>query len=278
MKILAPAKINLHLRVGPPRDNGFHPLMSWMCTVGLCDELEFELSDRIELSCDDPKIPNDERNLVVKAAQRLRPNASAGATIQLKKRIPAGGGLGGGSSDAVAALVALNKLWELNWPVEKLAPIAAKLGSDVSFFIYPPSAICSGVGEIVMPIVPPGVRWAVLILPPFGMETVKVYQQFDRMGLGKERDIAAQPDWQSWGKLRAAELLPLLVNDLAVPAFEMSRELRDLRDDCQRRLARPVCLSGSGSTLFTLYDIELEARKAAETVGGRCVELAPKIA
>jgi len=256
--------------------------MSWMCTVGLCDELEFQLSDRIELSCDDPSIPNDERNLVVKAAQRLRPNPSAGASINLKKRIPAGGGLGGGSSDAVAALVALNKLWDLNWPLEKLAPIAATLGSDVSFFLYPPSAICSGVGEIVTPIAPPAVRWAVLILPAFGMETVKVYQQFDRMKLGRGEAIALAPDWTNWARLTAAELLPHLINDLEKPAFDLSTELARLRDDCQAQLSRPVCLSGSGSTLFTLFDRELDAHAAAQSLHGlsakiQALRLAPDV-
>jgi 4-diphosphocytidyl-2-C-methyl-D-erythritol kinase len=290
MRLLAPAKINLHLRIGPSREDGFHPLMSWFCTVGLFDELEFEIGDGIELTCDDPKIPSDERNLVVKAANLfrpfarrsvsnlLRPFARHGVSIKLTKRIPAGGGLGGGSSDGATALMALNQLWELNWPVRRLSPLAAKLGSDVSFFLHQPSAVCTGVGENVNPIAPPAAKWAVLILPAFGMETAKVYQQFDRMGLGHERDIATQPDWSEWAKLRAKELLPLLVNDLATPAFEMSPELRELRDECQRRLDRPVCLSGSGSTLFTLYDVELEARVAAEVVGGQCVEVAPKLA
>ncbi len=117
MKILSPAKINLHLRVAPPVSDGFHPLLSWMCTVGLHDEIEFRNSTTpgVKLTCDLPNIPLDETNLIARAAKLLDPNR--GARNPLQKKIPMGGGLGGGSSNAAFALRALNELWNLQNPL-----------------------------------------------------------------------------------------------------------------------------------------------------------------
>jgi 4-diphosphocytidyl-2-C-methyl-D-erythritol kinase len=125
MKLLAPAKINLHLRVGPVnRQSGFHPLMSWFCTVGLFDTLLIEQDSHsavaFSLTCDDPALPCDATNLVVRAADALRRSAGENGQAlskiraQLQKRIPAGGGLGGGSSDAARTLLGLNRMWLLN--------------------------------------------------------------------------------------------------------------------------------------------------------------------
>lgn len=140
MRLLAPAKINLHLRVGPVENSGFHSLLSWMCSVALFDTLTIEQADarQILLSCDDPSLPCDATNLVVRAATAMRREAidakDAAARIRLEKRIPLGGGLGGGSSDAACTLLGLSRLWNLNWPVDRLSRIAASLGSDVPFF------------------------------------------------------------------------------------------------------------------------------------------------
>lgn len=150
MHVLAPAKINLHLRVGPARADGFHPLMSWMCTVGLFDTLEFEYaqdtgaadsSTPIGLVCDVPNLPCDERNLVVRVTsswgrrvyemkkKRVRP-----LRVSLGKKIPAGAGLGGGSSDGASALRAVNILWETGASDVELNEFAGQFGSDLPFF------------------------------------------------------------------------------------------------------------------------------------------------
>jgi len=265
MRVLAPAKINLHLRVGPPRADGFHPLMSWMCMIGLYDELEIEpATTGVTLECNDPSIPTDGKNLVVKAALAVGANAK----IKLTKRIPAGGGLAGGSSDAASTLMALGG--------DDLAKIAAKLGSDITFFLHGPSSVCTSLGEIVRPIDPPACGWAVLILPTFGMPTPAVYKKFDEMKLGRSQAIEAEPDWFAWTQLSAERLLPHLVNDLETPAFELNPLLRKLREEWEKRLGRPVRMSGSGSTLFTLYDTHVEANAAAAGEADlRVVELAP---
>jgi len=192
-----------------------------------------------------------------------------GVKVHLTKQIPAGGGLGGGSSDAGRMLLGLNRLLGMEYPIEKLAPLAAQLGSDVPFFLHGPSSICSGRGEIVHPIAPPRPRWAVLMLPEIAMPTPRVYQVFDSLGLGKAQAGIDQPVWDEWTSLNADELLPRLINDLEAPAFQISPQLGQLRSGLEQALGRIVRMSGSGSTLFTLFDDSEAAKNAAKTIDRR---------
>ncbi|MDP9173713.1 MAG: 4-(cytidine 5'-diphospho)-2-C-methyl-D-erythritol kinase [Planctomycetota bacterium] len=267
MRLISPSKINLHLRIGSPGADGFHPIVSWMCTTGLADALEFEpTASCVRLNCDVPGLPVDQRNLIVRAAEALlaiSDNSKMGADIRLIKKIPMGGGLGGGSSNAAATLVGLNRLWKLNLPVNRLAEIGARLGSDVPFFFHGPSSICTGLGQFVMPIATPRPRFVVLVFPALSMPTPRVYRQFDEMKLGSVDAMERQPDWGKWTQLKADELLPLLVNDLEAPAFSLQPVLGELRKTVERELDRIVRMSGSGSTLFTLTDTQEEAEEAA---------------
>ncbi len=286
MRISAPAKINLHLRVGEVQNDGFHPLLSWMTTVGLFDTLTLEdAPSGITLTCDDPRIPTDASNLISRAASLMQEISQqhkarpfrAGVSFHLEKRIPPGGGLGGGSSDAARTLLALNSFWNLGQTIEQLSSLAAKLGSDVPFFLFGPSSICQGRGEIVQPIAIPKPRFATLVLPDITMPTPRVYQVFDSLGSGKAPADHGQPAWQEWPALSAAEvtslnaeaLLPRLINDLEAPAFAISPHLGRLRNDLEQALGRIVRMSGSGSTLFTLFDDHASAQRAAETITQR---------
>jgi 4-diphosphocytidyl-2-C-methyl-D-erythritol kinase len=335
MRVLAPAKINLHLRVGPRRPDGFHSLLSWFATIGLFDNLVLEQHSPAEgpspggkgagggaavpegvrvrddsaapvmtLTCDMPGLPCDERNLVVKIAQAFARDMKATANAPraesdigdapdprrgigrgeiwpvratLQKCIPMGAGLGGGSSDAARTLLALNQLWGVGRAADDLSAFAARFGSDLSFFIYGPSAICRGRGEFVTPIGKPAPRWAVLILPEVVMPTPEVYREFDAMRLGREQDLLDEPDWESWTKLSSLELLPRLVNDLEAPAFAIAPSLGDLRSRIERIVARPVRMSGSGSSLFTLFDDGTEARDASARIMRDTGERAPAV-
>lgn len=320
MRVLSPAKINLHLRVGPKQSDGFHPLVTWMVTVGLFDTLDFTLdtAGRVHLSCTDPSLPVDERNLIVRAARLLqteptkscggeksvpdaeagrrveaseaaafesRPNepgqpgsdaTSRGVAIHLTKRIPMGGGLGGGSSNAAYTLMALNDLWGLHLPRERLSEYAARLGSDVPFFIEGSSSICTGRGEITSRVNPPAARWVVLMLPglsdgskdasvsPLSMPTPPVYRQFDAMFSGEALQGWDEPvEWVRQRNLSAEDLLQLLRNDLEPPAFVLAPELSRLRQTAEALVARPVRMSGSGASLFTLFDDRGLAENAA---------------
>jgi 4-diphosphocytidyl-2-C-methyl-D-erythritol kinase len=317
----APAKINLHLRVGPVMNDGasrgYHPLVSWFCTVGFFDTLIVEprlagASDGVSpvtLTCDDPSLSCDASNLVMRAAEALAreadgtggrgetpppsmpsPRRASDASlipvaISLQKRIPTGGGLGGGSSDAARTLLGLNKLWKPRKSVSQLSTIAASLGSDVPFFLHGPSCICTGRGEVVQEIASPRPKACLLLLPALHVPTPAVYRRFDEMNLGEAQALAPerQPRWRDWSDLSADQLLPLLANDLEAPAFSLEPELARLRAEAQSALGRPVRMSGSGSSLFTLYHDVAAAELAAADVSRRLnvramtVELAPAI-
>ena len=291
MRVRAPAKVNLYLRVGLPRADGFHPIVSWMVTVALFDNLVFERSpdgNGMALSCDVPHLACDESNLVIKATRAFledlrdsqsgdvgkdrethvgRPGLSEGVHVRLEKRIPMGAGLGGGSSDAASTLLALNEIWRTHWPVERLAEMAASLGSDVPFFLHGPSAICRGRGELVQPLSPPQARFALLVLPDRAMPTGPVYQKFDEMRLGEAVSLETEPPWEDWTRLKARELLPKLINDLEPAAFAIDPGLGKLRTDLEQAMGRVVRMSGSGSALFSLYDGQVEAERDAAQVG-----------
>ena len=299
MHVLAPAKINLHLRVGPARADGFHPLMSWMCTVGLFDTLEFDYAQNtgttdppghIRLSCDDPNLPTDERNLVVRVTSswgrrvyEMKKNRVRPLRASLGKKIPAGAGLGGGSSDGASALRAVSVLWETGASDAELAEFAGHFGSDLPFFFHGPSSVCTGRGEIVQPIAPPKPKWVMLVLPDIMMPTPEVYRRFDQMELGRDENVKEMPDWNAWAKLSAADLLPMLINDLEAPAFSISERLRELREEVERGVQRIARMSGSGSSLFTIFDDREEAEAAARktnedfSVRALAVELAPDV-
>jgi 4-diphosphocytidyl-2-C-methyl-D-erythritol kinase len=247
-----------------------------MCTTGLFDTIDMSAAPSADLAtihlslageCHGLKA--DETNLVVRAARALassvgRPELSA--SIELTKRIPIGGGLGGGSSDAATTLIGLNEFWQSGRSRKELSDLAATLGSDVAFFLYGPSCVATGRGQVLRPIDRPRPKWALLILPAIHMPTPAVYRKFDELGLGRDADVATEPDWQQWTTLAAQLLLPVLVNDLEVPAFALSPELGRIRSELELKLSRPVRMSGSGSTLFTLFDGRDEADQAAGTV------------
>jgi 4-diphosphocytidyl-2-C-methyl-D-erythritol kinase len=285
------AKINLDLRVAALGGDGFHALSSWFVTVGLCDELTFAdyPIPGIQLACDDHELVVDGRNLVVRAASDLLlslaeddPARNAGLAISLAKRIPTGGGLGGGSSDAAATLLGLVEHLNLACDPAHLHRLAQRLGSDVPFFLSPPSALCTGRGEVVDPLPPPKPPACLLVLPEVRMPTPAVFREFDRLGLGRvlpDRRLA-RADYSRAADLSAEGLLESLSNDLEPAAFSLVPELGELRDHIELRLSRPVRMSGSGSSLFTLFDSLSEAEAARDrleqerTVVGRVLAVA----
>jgi 4-diphosphocytidyl-2-C-methyl-D-erythritol kinase len=179
VEVDAPAKLNLFLEILGRRADGYHDIESLMVTVDLYDTLTFadDPSGRITLRTDDPNLPTGAENLVVKAAEALRHKTGCdrGASIALRKQIPAQAGLAGGSSDAAATLVALDRLWNLKTNPGTLDALAGSVGSDVAFFQHGPSAVCRGRGEVVEPFPLPGPLTFVLVCPPFGVGTADVY-------------------------------------------------------------------------------------------------------
>jgi 4-diphosphocytidyl-2-C-methyl-D-erythritol kinase len=180
--IHAPAKINLILRILDRRPDGYHNLWSIMHTVGLEDELLIKLAaptDGIRLTCNAQTLAVDQSNLVYKAASAIldRTQQSVGLDIELRKRIPMGAGLGGGSSDAAATIIGLNHLLQLGWSRDRMAEVGQSLGSDIPFFLFSPSAVVACRGEAVTPMTIEGRRWVLLVKPGFGVETKWAYQE-----------------------------------------------------------------------------------------------------
>jgi len=246
VEFLAPAKVNLSLRVLRRREDGFHEIESLMCPVSIFDTLDIVLREEggLEFVCDDPSLPTSDDNLVVRAAKLFC--ASCGleprVRIALTKRIPHGAGLGGGSSDAATTLIGLNRLFETQLKPEALAAMAAEIGSDIPFFIYQSAAIIRGRGEHVEPVDFPHALPMLLIKPPFGVPTPWAYKKW--------RDSQEIP-----GVSYEAQRFPWgeLVNDLERPVFEKYLFLADLKTWLrQQSEVTGALMSGSGSTVFAV--------------------------
>lgn len=251
--VAAPAKVNLTLAVKSRRSDGFHEIESFVVAVTLFDELSIasRLEPGIGLECTIGNLPCDSRNLIHRAAVALAEDAGIepALTIHLRKRIPIGAGLGGGSSDAAATLTALNDRWGLNRSVAQLSRLAARIGSDVPFFLLGSAAILRSRGERVEPVRFHWPGWIVLLLPPIELSTAEVYRRWTPGD--PEPSAAAALAAVSGG---AARMTRELGNMLERPAFAVSPELADLHRQAERLGAEAVHLSGSGSALFALFD------------------------
>lgn len=253
------AKVNLHLRVLGRRDDGFHEIFTVFQTISLADELTFEPADVLELICDDPAVPADDTNLIVRAAKALKPDG--GARISLVKSIPMGGGLGGGSSNAATALVGLNRLWELGFDVDQLGSIGAEIGSDVPFFLSGGTAIGIGRGTDIEPISDLDERFMVLIVPDVHVSTAAAYAGLHAESLTNGdlnrilrvcRSEAESPDF-----LQAA-----LINDFEPTVFAEFPEIGRAKQRLMELGANRALMSGSGASVFGIFDKE-ETRQTA---------------
>ena len=261
MQILAPAKINVSLKILRRRDDGFHEIETLITPITLCDQIEIEKSDsssEIEFHCDDPSVPAGDDNLIVRAARAFfaATKLKRAISIELKKKIPHGAGLGGGSSDAASTLLALNELFNTNLPRETLAKIAETVGSDVPFFIFKSAALCKGRGELVTPLRLKDKLSLLLLKPEFRVSTAWAYSHW--------RDSLEIPGVSYAAQEFAGQIF---LNDLECPVFHKFIFLAQLKMWLlkQREVGAAV-MSGSGSTIFAVLrasaDADLLARRA----------------
>jgi 4-diphosphocytidyl-2-C-methyl-D-erythritol kinase len=262
LKLQAHAKINLFLEVLGKRPDGYHEIETVMQEIDLCDTLEIEEIDgHIELTCDSPEIPCNESNLVWKAARLFQEELgiSRGVRIHLEKRVPVGGGLGGGSSDAAAMLKGLNLLWEAGLGNERLMEMAARLGSDVPFFILGGTALCRGRGEKVHPLTVQKGFYYTLVYPGIHVPTATVYKNLN-LGLTKDRkDVSLLVQVLGSGDPRS--LGQLLFNRLEAVAFDLYPELLETKACLESYNPCGVLLSGSGSCIYGLFETGREAEE-----------------
>lgn len=252
--IQAPAKVNTLLRVIGRRENGYHDLQMVMVPLTLADEIELSSAKSgIELTSDgagDAGMMN-EKNLVWRAAKLFIENAKIdkGIRIHLNKKIPIAAGLGGGSSDAAAVLIGLNRLWDLNWPVSKLAEIGVKLGADVPFFCHGGPAFVGGIGDEVTPYKTfPNLSF-LLINPGFSVPTPWVYKQWDLLLTVKAADAKNRPLFKALG-----DVVVSLHNDLEKVTIPAYPEVADIKKFLIGTGAAGALMSGSGPTVFGVFE------------------------
>jgi 4-diphosphocytidyl-2-C-methyl-D-erythritol kinase len=257
-----PAKINLCLSVLGKRPDGYHEVEMVMQAVGLYDEITVRLIESgITVNCDNSTIPAGEGNIAYRAAREMQDlsGKQSGIAVDIKKNIPVAAGLGGGSSDAAAVLVACNRLLGAGLGRDRLAEIGTRLGMDVPFFLYGPTALAKGRGELLTSVPSPPKFWVLLVNPGFETSTAWVYKNLN-FGLTKKGDCT------NIAGLKVSQIARSLHNDLetvtaaAHPVIgEMERSLLDSG-------ALGVCMSGSGPTVFGIYPTEAACRTAAQAI------------
>ena len=266
MPCCCPAKVNLFLTVDGLLPGGFHAISTVMQRIGLCDELEAKVrpDGKLTLVRDIPATVDPEDDLVMKSAKLLREYAGRpelGADLLLKKRIPTGAGMGGGSSDAAGTLSFLNDLWKLGLRKEELLDLALSLGSDVPFFLGPPAAFCEGRGEVMTELKPRELFLAV-VKPPESLPTAAVYRKYDegaRESFSPEVFLKAYEEG-SWSDIGAA-----FGNALEDPATELEPKVALVRK-VMETYTPYVSMSGSGSAFFGLFKDLAAAAEAASNI------------
>ncbi len=265
LAVYSPAKINVYLRIVGKRSDGYHDLETVMVPLDFGDEITLELTEnQLTLECDDPRLPTDDTNLALRAAQQLQQRCAVrrGAKILLKKRIPLAAGLGGGSSNAAAVLQGLNRLWNLN-ASPALGELAASLGSDVNFFLQNGPALCRGRGEQVETV--PGLLAGVILLvnPGFGISTKWAYEAWAHAAQG----LTPPPPevsllLRALGRKNLTEVGQGLFNSLEQPSIGKFPVLQLLKESMRSGGAAGALMSGSGATVFGVFE-ELEAAEAS---------------
>lgn len=263
IKARAYAKINWLLEIGQLRLDGYHELSTLFQTIDLYDELSFSLADKISLKITDKNfstnLPTDDKNLVVKAAKLLASqlNKPLGANIELKKCVPLGGGLGGGSADAAITLLALNKLWQANLKENDLIELAAKLGSDVPFFIIGGTAWGKGRGTEIIAEKDIDAPYLLLVNPKIEISTSSVYSEFDRLTNYGQMSTLATYFFTSTEMLFANAK-----NSLSPIAKAICPTIATVEEKLLELEAQTVLMSGSGATVWARFTSAFSQEKA----------------
>jgi 4-diphosphocytidyl-2-C-methyl-D-erythritol kinase len=266
MQVLAPAKINLSLKILRCRADGFHEIETLIAPISLYDKIDIKVQNRwIDFICNDPTLTTGDDNLIVRAAKSFFSHAKikTGVSINLEKKIPHGAGLGGGSSDAAATLIALNQMFETKLSQEELVKLGSEIGSDVAFFLFGSAGLCKGRGEIVYPTKLDHKLALLLLKPAFGVASSWAYSRWQTA-----KEIPGIPySAQSFGG-------QTYVNDLERPVFEKFVLLAQLKNWLlEQPEVGAALMSGSGSTVFAVLRPTANAGALAE----RAKELDRKI-
>jgi 4-diphosphocytidyl-2-C-methyl-D-erythritol kinase len=270
ISLKAPAKINLFLEILGKRDDGYHEIETVMQEINLVDNLQFEeIREGVKLKCNNKNIPSDENNLVCKAANLIVNECGIrkGVLISLEKNIPVGAGLGGGSSDAAATLKALNLIWKIGLTDVDLMEFAARLGSDIPFFIKGKTALCSGRGEKITPIEVKSEMNYLIIFPRINISTTTIYRNLKIDLTKKRKDVSFFLNALKHSS-KVAGISKLLFNRLEEVIFATYPDLLHVKSSLEHFDFCGLSVSGSGSAFFGLCN----DRRQAEAIKGK-VEL-----
>jgi 4-diphosphocytidyl-2-C-methyl-D-erythritol kinase len=271
LTIRTPAKINLCLSVTGRRPDGYHDVEMVMQAVGLYDVVTVRTAgEGIAVSCGTPGVPDGEGNIAWKAAEamRVRAGSCTGLRITIRKSIPSAAGLGGGSSDAAAVLAACNRLLGLDLGREELAAIGASIGMDVPFFFYAPTALARGRGELLTRLPPPPPFWVLLANPGFETSTAWAYKNLNFA-------LTKRVDCNNIASLPVAKIAEKLHNDLETVTAAAHPEIGEMEQALTGAGALGARMSGSGPTVFGLFEDEGSCRRAARSLEARRWRLFP---
>ncbi|MFV1977017.1 MAG: 4-(cytidine 5'-diphospho)-2-C-methyl-D-erythritol kinase [Candidatus Scalindua sp.] len=249
----APAKINLFLEILGKRNDGYHEIETIMQEIDLADNLQFEeIQEEVKLECSDKNIPLNQDNLVCKAANLILKECGIkkGVLINLEKKIPVGAGLGGGSSDAAATLKALNLLWNVGLSDGELMEFAAKLGSDIPFFIKGGTSLCGGRGEKISPVEVRGKMHYLVLFPHVHISTETIYKNLKIDLTKKRKDVSFFLDALRYSEV--AGIGKLLFNRLEEVVFTTYPDLLKVQSSLKIFDFCGLSISGSGSAFFGL--------------------------
>jgi 4-diphosphocytidyl-2-C-methyl-D-erythritol kinase len=266
LKLPSFAKINWNLRILGKRPDGYHEVATVLQTISLCDELSFELraDDRIVLTCDDPEIPVDDSNLIVRAARAL--SNQRGANIQLIKKIPTRGGLGGGSSNAAITLLALSKLWDL--PLGKNpGQIGSQIGADVPFFLTGGTALARGIGTEIEEISDTEKKHLIVVTPNVAVSTAEAYAALKSPSLTTQESLSILASSFAAPSFDDRTQWPLH-NDFEGVIFEIEPEIRRAKLALLEAGAQDALLAGSGSSVFGIFTDEAARDQALGNLKG----------
>lgn len=268
LKLEAHAKINLYLDVLNQREDGYHEIQTLMQSVELSDELRIiSQSSTIEICCDHPSLASSPQdNLAFKAFKLLKDKTrtNRGAKIELKKNIPVGAGLAGGSADAAATLVGLNILWGLNLSLTELQELAAELGSDIPFCLEGGTLLAEGRGERLRKVSQFPEAFIIIAKPNFPLSTAKIYEQYDRMKGNANSDISKILRALEAGDLE--EICSCLANALEEAVFKDYPQVKVVKEKFLEAGALGALMSGSGPSVFAIAETQEKALEISQAM------------
>jgi 4-diphosphocytidyl-2-C-methyl-D-erythritol kinase len=261
LEIQSPAKINLFLHVSGKRPDGYHELLTLMCCVTLYDILSIDMGyQNISVSCTDPEIPSDEKNHAYRAADLFlkKLDKKEGVRIYIDKKIPAGAGLGGGSSNAAAVLSGLNNFFGNPFPLSEIMKMGLEIGADVPFFLFKKPALATGIGDKLEEY-PMKIPYKILIIyPGFGVSTKDIYNNLNLRLTNCKKKLKNSPFEREFDP-------ELLCNDLESVTASRHPEINEVKEALLKKGAEGALMSGSGSSVFGLfpdYDSAIRANNA----------------